>query len=132
MHRAFAFAALPVLCACSSPPLASAPVAPVAAVTSIVERPTTGDGQLQFDLASGTYHCELGLKVDVERNRQEIDRINIGWTGARYQLSRDHSFSGLPRYEDQANGLVWIDLPWKSVLLDGRTHKPLANDCKVT
>jgi hypothetical protein len=132
MLRAIAFAALPVLCACSTPPLASAPETPVAAVASIVERPKTGDGQLQFDLASGTYNCELGLKVDVERNRQQSDRINIGWTGARYQLHRDHSFSGLPRYEDQINGLVWIDLPWKSVLLDGRTHKPLANDCKIT
>lgn len=131
MHRALALVALTVLCACSTPPLASAPVAPIAAVTSIVERPATEDGQLQLDLASGTYHCELGLKVDVERNRQQDDRINIGWTGARYQLDRDHSFSGLPRYEDRTNGLVWIDLPWKSVLLDGRTHKPLANDCKI-
>jgi len=118
---------LPIACASPSPP------APVAAVESIVERPrNAGNGQLEFDLASGTYVCDQGHRVDVLRDRQAGDQIHIGWTGNRYRLQRDLSFSGLPRYEDQANGLVWIDLPWKSVLLDGRSHKPLANDCKMT
>lgn len=86
-------------------------------------------GQLEFELQSGSYQCEFGLKVDVVRQGQPAGNLQIAWQGKQYQLARDTSFSGLPRYEDSSNGLVWIDLPWKSVLLDGRTKKPLANEC---
>ncbi|MGL1834758.1 hypothetical protein ACKVEX_14270 [Rhodocyclaceae bacterium SMB388] len=91
----------------------------------------SSDGQLDFDLTSGDYVCEWGLRVRVERELTAGKQIQIGWNGGRYQLERDPSFSGLPRFEDRANGLVWIDLPWKGVLLDGKTYKPLANDCKT-
>lgn len=89
------------------------------------------DGQLHFDLTSGDYVCEWGLRVSVVRETTAGKQIQIGWNGGQYQLDRDPSFSGLPRFEDRANGLVWIDLPWKGVLLDGKTYKPLANDCKT-
>lgn len=55
--------------------------------------------------------------------------MQIKWQGRDYALVRDSSASGLPRYEEAKGGLVWIDLPWKGVLLDGRTHKPLASEC---
>lgn len=88
-------------------------------------------GQLDFDLDSGLHLCEWGEQVHVLRDASARDRIHIGWNGGRYQLDRDPSFSGLPRFEDRTNGLVWIDLPWKGLLLDGKTQKPLANECKT-
>lgn len=87
--------------------------------------------QLDFELRSGSYQCELGLRIDVLRSPREHGTMQIGWQGKRYNLARDPSKSGLPRYEDRNHGLVWIDLPWKGVLLDGRTNKPLANECKT-
>jgi hypothetical protein len=87
--------------------------------------------QLSFELASGSYLCEFGQRVDVRRDARAANRLDIGWQGKRYRLERDLSYSGLPRYEDRRSGLVWIDLPWKAVLLDGRSQKPLANDCKT-
>lgn len=87
--------------------------------------------QLSFELDSGDYQCAFGQRIDVRRDARSAHLLNIGWQGKRYQLERDLSFSGLPRYEDSRSGLVWIDLPWKAVLLDGRTQKPLANDCKT-
>lgn len=91
------------------------------------------DGQLEFDLASGEYACDHGLTVGVQRFATDdtLQRIQLAWNGAHYLLERDRSFSGLPRFEDAASGLVWIDLPWKGVLLDGRTQKPLANECRA-
>lgn len=87
--------------------------------------------QLEFELKSGSYLCEFGLRVDVMRDAPTSGNVHIAWNGRRYSLARDTSHSGLPRYEDRRNGLVWIDLPWKGVLLDARTQKPLANDCKT-
>lgn len=109
----------------------TSPHQPIATVESIVELPVqlAGDGQLNFELSSGHYACEHGLSVSVERELGH--RLHLGWKGGRYQLDRDPSYSGLPRFEDKVNGLVWIDLPWKGVLLDGKSHKPLANDCTI-
>lgn len=121
-------AAVFILPACATP-------TPVASLT--VEPDTTPghshrNGQLDFDLVSGEYACEHGLSVGVEREVTDrvSHRIHIAWQGSRYQLERDHSYSGLPRFEDASSGLVWIDLPWKGVLLDGKTQKPLANECR--
>lgn len=89
-------------------------------------------GQLELALASGTYDCESGVRLQVEREtREHINyRIRIAWDGHSYLLERDPSYSGLPRFEDASSGLVWIDLPWKGLLLDGRTNRPLANECR--
>lgn len=87
--------------------------------------------QLKFKLASGTYRCELGKKVEIQRDARNPDSIKVSWHGKRHTLQRYDSTSGLPRYEDRQNGLVWIDLPWKSVLMDSKTGSPIANECKA-
>jgi hypothetical protein len=111
------FAMLLALAACATQPKAP---------------PPQSNAQLELKLASGAYRCEQGLRVQVEREmRNRVNhRMKIGWNGNTYQLERDYSYSGLPRFEDATSGLVWIDLPWKSVLLDGKTSKPLASECR--
>lgn len=91
---------------------------------------TAHSGQLAFTLASGMYDCDLGARVEVHRDTGILHRIRIGWTGKQFDLERNLSHSGLPRYEDPSSGLVWIDLPWKSVLLDGQHNRPLASECR--
>lgn len=90
-------------------------------------------GQFEFALPSGDYRCERGERLQLQREMANAvnHRIQLAWNGGQYQLERDPSYSGLPRFEDAASGLVWIDLPWKGLLLDGRTHKPLANECRA-
>ena len=102
--------------------------------TSVVPNKSTGNKQpqqLKFKLASGTYRCELGKKVEIQRDARNPDVIRVSWQGKRHTLQRYDSTSGLPRYEDRQNGLVWIDLPWKSVLMDSKTGSPIANECKA-
>ena len=95
--------------------------------------PAQKNAQLELKLASGTYRCEQGLRVQVGREvRDRVNtRINLVWNGNSYRLERDISYSGLPRFEDTTSGLVWIDLPWKGMLLDSKTSKPLANECRA-
>jgi hypothetical protein len=115
-----------VLASCATPP----PPEPGIVVSDSV--PTHRNGQLDFELASGNYICELGQQVEVRREVTDNinNRIQLGWKGRTYLLVRDPSHSGLPRFEDSHSGLVWIDLPWKGMLLEARTHKPLANECR--
>ena len=87
--------------------------------------------QLNFKLSSGTYRCDLGQQVEIQRDPRNANALKLAWQGSHYTLQRYESDSGLPRYEDRAKGLLWIDLPWKSVLMDANSGRPLANDCKA-
>lgn len=91
----------------------------------------TKGGQLDFQLASGVYGCELGRKVEIQRDVRNPHSIELNWQGNRHTLQRLDSTSGLPRYEDRKNGLLWIDLPWKGMLMDTKSGRPLANECKA-
>ena len=74
------------------------------------------------------YRCESGQQVEIQRNAADI---GVSWQGSRHTLRRYDSESGLPRFEDRDSGLTWIDLPWKIVLMDRRSGRPLANECKA-
>lgn len=123
--KLYALAALLLLSACATtegPPAASA-----------ARKEPSGKKrveQLDFKLASGIYRCEMGKKVEIQRDARNANSIKLTWQGNYRTLQRYDSTSGLPRYEDRQNGLVWIDLPWKSVLMDTKTDTPLANECK--
>ena len=87
--------------------------------------------QLSFQLASGVYRCEQGQTIEVFRDTRNANLIELNWQSNRYSLQRYDSASGLPRFEDRQNGLLWIDLPWKSVLIDVNSGQPLVNECKA-
>ena len=126
-HRPSAGLALAALClllaACTT-------TAPQPASTSA--QPQGARSQLKLNLASGVYRCEENQRVEIQRDPHLANTITLNWQGQRRTLQRYDSESGLPRYEDRANGLLWIDLPWKSVLMDLNNERPLANDCKAT
>jgi hypothetical protein len=113
-----------------------APVAVACVLSACGTSPTArlppAGGQLELALASGAYRCEGSVSIQVEREfRDRVNsRINIRWNGNSYRLERDPSYSGLPRFQDVAHGLVWIDLPWKGVLLDSNSNAPLVNECR--
>jgi hypothetical protein len=109
----------------------SAPPAPDTPATALELPSAPASGQLEYQLVSGTYRCDGGLRVEVRREPNDARRIQVGWTGRLHQLERNPSHSGLPRYEDARSGLVWIELPWKGVLLDGHLNKPLASECTL-
>jgi len=117
-----------VLVSCASQAPQSSPGVAQAPETSYPHR----NGQLDLALSSGNYSCELGQSVQIERAyREQVNyHIQLGWKGKNYKLERDNSYSGLPRFKDRNSGLVWVDLPWKGMLLDGKSNKPLANECK--
>jgi len=110
------------LSACGTPPPKAQPKTP----------PSSRNGQLELPLASGTYRCDQNVHIKLKREFREgvNDRITIDWNSNSHRLERDPSHSGLPRFEDSSSGLVWIDLPWKSLLLDGKTNMPLVNECR--
>ncbi len=79
---------------------------------------------------STEYKCELGNTLVMYAQAQDTDNISMRWKNQLYRLSRISTSTGAQRFEDQRNGLVWINIPAKGMLLDSLRGRQLANECK--
>ncbi|NEX62493.1 hypothetical protein [Noviherbaspirillum galbum] len=76
------------------------------------------------------YHCELGNKVTLYHAPDDDQKISIHWKKQMHELTRVGTSTGANRFENPKDGLVWIGIPAKGMLLDSKKGQQLANECK--
>jgi len=81
-------------------------------------------------MSPGVYRCELNRQVHVRHISYDRRSAVLTWNKRDYQLEAVSTQSGAMRFEDRLSGLAWISIVDKSLLLDTRTGKQLANDCR--
>jgi hypothetical protein len=84
-----------------------------------------------FKFPAGVYRCELNRSVHVREVAPDMQSAVVNWNKRDYTLRAVNARSGALRYEDPTSGLVWLVILEKSMLLDTRQGKQLANECKV-
>ena len=82
-------------------------------------------------LEAGLYECELKRKVIVRRIAADGSSLVLNWEGKDHTLVAVPSRAGAIRYENVSNGLTWITIIGKSMLLDTKVGRQLANECKI-
>jgi hypothetical protein len=82
-------------------------------------------------LEAGLYRCDLKRRVTVRRVAIDRRSIVINWLGKDTDLQSVSTNSGALRFENTGIGLVWIVIPSKSMLLDSRIGRTLANECRI-
>lgn len=80
---------------------------------------------------AGLYKCELNRTVNVRHVEEDLRTAVIHWNKRDYTLRAVNTHSGALRYEDLASGLVWIVITGKSMLLDTKLGRQLANECRA-
>lgn len=80
-------------------------------------------------LVTGAFSCDQGNKVDIASGSK--DDVSLTWRGTKYAMLPVSTTTGAVRFENQASGLVWIQIPAKSMLLNTRQGAQLANECNV-
>ncbi|HEY8606348.1 MAG TPA: hypothetical protein VIM12_04440 [Noviherbaspirillum sp.] len=76
------------------------------------------------------FDCELGNKLTIYNNAGDDQQIALRWNKRLHQMTRVSTTTGAHRFEDSKNGLVWIGIPAKGMLLDAKKGKQLANECR--
>jgi len=120
-------------CATMQAPTAPAP-APVPVAVKAPE-PAPAPAPVQevvpmFALYEGTYRCELSRKVVVREVSPDQSLAVLNWGKRDYTMHAVHAPSGALRFEHES-GLTWITVVGKSMLLDTKRGKQLANECRV-
>jgi hypothetical protein len=85
------------------------------------------------DIAGATgvdYDCALGDKITIFSKTDDDKHIELRWKSKLHHLSKVDTTTGAHRFENRRQGLVWIGIPAKGILLDSKKGEQLANDCK--
>jgi hypothetical protein len=82
------------------------------------------------DTVSTEFNCELGNKVTIYANEHDDSHIALRWKKRLHRLERVGTTTGAQRFENTNFGLIWIGIPSKSILLDSKLNRQLANECK--
>ncbi|HPA90177.1 MAG TPA: hypothetical protein PLP74_16775 [Quisquiliibacterium sp.] len=88
-----------------------------------------GHASLRMD--AGLYRCELNRRVMVRRVADDGMSMVINWDGKDHTLDAVQARTGALRYENPKQGLMWLVIVGKSMLLDTRKGQQLANECKL-
>lgn len=76
------------------------------------------------------FDCELGNKVAIYQNVGDDEHIALRWKKRLHRLTRVGTTTGAQRFENKLYGLIWIGIPAKSMLLDSKLNRQLANECR--
>lgn len=139
-----AVAGLAGLAAGSPPAQAGEPVTTAAVTTSALTPATLTSATLtpaaltpaefnphNFTVPVGRYHCELNRNVDVREVSPDLANATLRFDNKEYRLRAVRARTGALRYEDEQAGVVWLVITGKSMLLDTRHGKQLANECRA-
>ena len=82
------------------------------------------------DALSTDFQCEHGNKITIYNHTNDDKHVALRWKNKLLQLTRVDTSTGADRYENRKQGLVWIGIPAKGILLDAKKGQQLANECK--
>ncbi len=100
--------------------------------TAPKKKSATHDDEPEADVTGSIvteYGCRDGKMITVFRNPDNPDRVAMRWGNKITTMKRVETASGAERLEHEKRGLVFIGIPAKSMLLDTRNGRQLANDC---
>lgn len=113
------------------------PVAKTTKAKKAVEKPVVPkepnpeeDEPVITDSSVTEFDCELGNKVSIYQNVSDDEHIALRWKKRLHRLTRVGTTTGAQRFENKLYGLIWIGIPAKSMLLDSKLNRQLANECR--
>ncbi len=77
----------------------------------------------------GQLPCELGASVNITADVQAPGYFNLQGKGYKYRMRPVATSTGAIRLEDEKAGAVWLQLANKSMLMDQKNGRRVADDC---
>ena len=107
------------------------PVAPgLAATTPVVASDTVSqDLAIAQQIHQGLMPCEMGASVRVEADVAAPGFFHVQGKGFRYRMYPVRTTTGALRLEDKKAGAVWLQLANKSMLMDQKKGRRVADEC---
>lgn len=101
------------------------------AVASATPAEPLSQGQLDVvdRVLTGVADCEFKQKISLEPLPAQRGHFELRFQKARYVMTPRETATGAVRLEDPQTGMVWIQIPAKSMLMDSRRGQRLVDHC---
>lgn len=101
--------------------------APAAAETT--ESISPNQLEIANRVLTGNAKCEFDQQVSVHAIEGKPGFFKVGFKNATYTMVPQETTTGAVRLEDKKNGIVWIQIPSKSMLLNGKIGQRMVDSC---
>lgn len=78
---------------------------------------------------TGRIACELGQNVSVAKDEKNPGHFLVSGNGFNFHMAPVGTSTGVVRLEDQKAGAVWLQIANKSMLMNQKQGKRLADEC---
>lgn len=89
--------------------------------------------QVQLEIAdrvlTGSADCEFNQQVSVLPLQGQPGMFSVTHKGQRYRMVPQETATGAVRLEDKAAGVVWLQIPVKSMLMNARAGQRMVDSC---
>lgn len=101
----------------------------LALATDVTENISAGQLEVANRVLTGKADCEFNQKVDVEPIAGKPGAFNVSFKNAHYVMVPEETTTGAVRLEDKKNGIVWIQIPSKSMMMNAKAGQRMVDGC---
>ena len=89
----------------------------------------------QLDIASrvitGVADCEFSQTIRVEPRQNRPGHFHVGFKNVTYTMVPEETTTGAVRLHDPKHGVVWLQIPSKSMLMNAKIGQRLVDSCTL-
>lgn len=78
---------------------------------------------------TGNADCEFNQSVAVQPHAQKAGYFKVDHKGKSYVMAPEPTTTGAVRLEDKKNGLVWLQIANKSMLMNAKAGRRMVDNC---
>jgi hypothetical protein len=77
----------------------------------------------------GQSRCEFDQSVNVAAVPNQKGWFNVEYKGKSYLMAPEHTTTGAVRLEDKKNGMMWLQIANKSMLMNSKIGQRMVDNC---
>jgi hypothetical protein len=79
---------------------------------------------------TGKVACEFDQAFDIAPVNGKAGHFNVGFKGKTYTMVPEATTTGAIRLEDKKNGMMWLQIANKSMLMNTKAGQRMVDNCK--
>src|SRR5690606_24352779 len=92
---------------------------------------TAGQMEAASRVLIGKADCEFSQQVDVQPADGKPGHFKVSFKNASYEMIPEETTTGAVRLEDKRSGVMWLQIPSKSMLMNSKIGQRMVDSCMV-